>query len=240
MALTDAPRGPYPDECTSFLPLFVSKFGSRAEVILDRLVELLVLPLHPSLRCEGSFFPYGREIEELHAEVQFCLWSMYMALAVYLELLNSMDISVRQGVSDVVGQFLANWKGGRSPALADALDELIIAQYRENRIADIPDMARLQRIKDCAPISSTVAAYIKDLTMKLDRSGSVSSESTIDTIENLFPTSQNFIGRCFFPRLAAVSYKLLEFIRRDPEITEMAEAFEDSVNSLCSTLSSSI
>lgn len=237
-----APRGPCPDESPS-TPLFGSKFGGRAEVILDRLIELLVLPLHPSLKINGSFFPYGREIEEMYTEVQFCLWSMFMALAVYLELLNSVDISVRHKVSDVVGQFLADWRDGRGPALADALDELIIRLFRENRIADIPDMARLQRIKDCAPISSTVAAYIKDLTMKLDKStdltdstiNTINTINTIKTIESLFPVSQNFIGRCFFPRLAAVSRKLLELIRRDPEISTQITG---DVNSLCSSLSS--
>ena len=213
-----APRGPYSDEGVDTLALFGSKIGIHAETALDRLVEMLVLPLHPSLRYDGAFFPYGRDIEELHIEVQFCLWSMFMSLAVYLELLNLAEIGIRQKISDVVGQFLASWRDGKGPALSDALDELIISQYKKNGIKDIPDMARLQRIKDCAPISSTVATYIKDLTMKLDKTGSVES-----TIELLFPVSRNFIGRCFFDRLAVVSSKLLQVLRMDPGVLEASE-----------------
>ena len=235
MELMDAPGGPSSDEGVNTSPLFGSTTG-RTEKILDRLVELLVLPLHPSLKSEGSFFPHGKEIEALHVEVQFCLWSMFMALAVYLELLNFTEINTRQRVSDVVSQFLADWRSGRTPALTDALDELIISQFRANGITDIPDMARLQRIKDCAPISSTVANYIKDLTMKLDRS-SGSVESTASSIESLFPVSRNFIGRCFFPRLAAVSIKLLDLLRRDRELYVETG---DSVESLCSALNSSL
>jgi hypothetical protein len=223
MALMDAPRGPCPDESSP--PLI----RGYAEVLLDRLIDLLVIPLPPNLKCEGSFFPYGRAFEELYTEVQFCLWSMHMALSVHMELISSVDISVRLKISDTVAQFLADWRGGRGHALSDALDELIIRQFRDNDIVEIPDMARLQRIKDCAPISSTVASYIKDLTMRLDKS-EASAESTI---EMLFPVSDKFIGRCFFPRLAAVSYKLLELVRLDLEST-------DSVDSLCSTLTSSL
>ncbi len=187
----------------------------RLESMLDDAVELLVcpLPLIPSCIPLGFLSRYRQEMDKLHEEVHFCLWAMHVSLSVYMKLINVVDISVRQRISDVVGQFLAEWKGGKGHALSDALDALIISLFREHSLVDIPDMARLQRnknsIKDCAPIRSTVAAYIKDLAMKL----SGGSTGSADTIEILFPSSDKFIGRCFFPRLAAVSYKLLDIIR---------------------------
>lgn len=225
MELMRAPQGP---EAGTSSPHYVLKAVKRDEIFLERLIELLVLPLHTSLQSvDGVFFPHGREVEELHTEVQFCLWSMHIALSVYMKLLSSVDISVRQGVSDTISLFLANWTDGRGPALSNELDELIISQFREHQITDIPDMARLQKVKECASISSTVAAYIKDLTMSLV---GTAGESTESTIEVLFPPSKNFIGRCFFPRLAVVSCKILELVRRD------ASDNEDSLCSAESTL----
>lgn len=199
-----APKGPYTDEMHSN--------GKSVEAELDRMVNLLVLPPMPESR-----------FRELHTEVQFCLWSMHISLSVYMKLLTLVDIGVRQGVSDVIGRFLAGWRGGRGPALSDALDALIIAEYQKHNLLDIPDMAKLQRIKECHSISSTVANYIKDIAVRLDSIRQSDLESTIDV---LFPLTKHFIGRCFFPRLAVVASKLLDLLTADM----------DSENSMNSTL----
>lgn len=214
-----APRGPYPDEGIDPYSQFKSfrlPSGS-VEAELDSLVGLLVLPGMPD-----SFSPLDG-IKELHTEVQFCLWSMHISLSVYMKLLSLVDISVRQEVSDAIGRFLSGWRGGRGPLLSDALDALIIAEYRKHSITDIPDMAKLQRIKECQSINSTVANYIKEIAVNLDSMRQNDLESTIDV---LFPLTKNFIGRCFFPRLAVVASKLLDLIKPDL----------DSENSMNSTL----
>ena len=236
MELTDPPRGPYSDDGvrTPFNHFNVSSKPDpkvdAVEATLESIVGLLVLPLPliPECMLLGSFVPCRAEIEELHAEVQYCLWSMHISLSVYMKLLYLVDISVRQEVSDVIGRFLADWGGGRGQALSDALDVLIISEFLKHSIVDIPDMESLQRNKYCASISSTVATYIKDIAIKLDAMRQGDVESTIDF---LFPISKNFIGRCFFLRLAAVSSKLLELIKS----SEL-----DSDDSMSSTLTSSL
>lgn len=208
MELT-APRGPCPDEGINAYVLITAQNGKTVETVetvetvLDNFVGLLVLPGIPN--CTS-------ELIELHTEVQFCLWSMHISLAVYMKLLSLVDISVRQAVSDTIGQFLAGWRTGRGQALSDALDALIIQEFRKHSITDIPDMAKLQRVKECHSISSTVANYIKEIAVKLDSIRQSDFESTIDV---LFPLTKLFIGRCFFPRLAAVASKLLDLIKPD-------------------------
>ena len=205
MELT-APRGPCPDEgINAYVKItgMAGENGGTVETVLDSLVGLLVQNGAPN--CTS-------ELTELHTEVQFCLWSMHISLAVYMKLLSLVDISVRQEVSDTIGQFLAGWRTGRGPALSDALDALIIKKFRKHSITDIPDMAKLQRIKECHSISSTVANYIKDIAVRLDSIRQSDLESTIDV---LFPLTKLFIGRCFFPRLAAVASKLLDQIKPD-------------------------
>ena len=236
MELTDAPKGPYSDESTVVSMAQLKNFNSpvtnlnNLEAILDSLATLLVIPLQriPKSWPLGTFDSCRAEIEQLHKEVNYCLWSMHISLSVYMKLLCLVDISVRQEISDAIGRFLADWRDERGPALSDALDALIISEFTRHSVVDIPDMKRLQRSKDCESISSTVAAYIKDIAMKLltMREGDLES-----TIEILFPSSMNFIGRCFFIRLATVASKLLDLIK----------CYElDSADSLCSTRSSTL
>jgi hypothetical protein len=229
-----APKGPYPDESTVIGMAQLDKIKyTDAGGILDSIVTVLVIPfpMVPVSWPLGAFDPYRTEIEQLHKEVNFCLWSMHISLSVYMKLLYRVDINVRHEISNVVGRFLADWRDERGPALFDALDALIISEFVRYSLVDIPDMNRLQRSKDCETIRSTVAAYIKDIAMKLlvMREGDLES-----TIEVLFPSSSNFIGRCFFTRLAAVASTLLDLMNGFHGF----EAELDSADSLCSTRSS--
>ena len=167
-------------------------------------------PFIPPEISLGSFEPYREEMQEMHAEVMYCLWAMNVSLAVYMNMLRLVDIGVRQEVSDVVGRFLADWKDGRSHSLSDALDVLIISEFTKRAISPVPDMAHLQRERHCESISSTVASYIRDIAVNLDNMRSNDLESTV---EFLFPHTKKFIGRCFFPRLAMVSCRLLDILR---------------------------
>jgi hypothetical protein len=186
-----------------------------------------VLPKQISL---GFFEPHRAEIEQLHAEVRFCLWAMNVSLSVYMKMLYLVDIRIRQEVSDTVGNFLADWKSGRSHELSDALDVLIISEFTKHSIREIPDMEKLQRNRECASISSTIVTYIRDIAVNLDnmRHGDLDS-----TIEILFPTTERFIGRCFFPRLACVASRLLDLIRAPCQLHS-----SESLSSAHSTLTS--
>jgi hypothetical protein len=179
---------------------------------LESIAGILVLPF-PFIPKEiflGAFEPYRDEMQELHGEVMYCLWAMNVSLAVYMKMLYLVDITVRQHVSDAVGQFLAKWEDGRCHALSDALDVLIISEFTKHAITPIPDLARLQREKHCDSISSTVASYIRDIAVNLHNM----READLDgTIEFLFPHTKKFIGRCFFPRLAKVSCRLLDMLK---------------------------
>lgn len=211
------PHGPISD---SFLspdsPLSFPPIGSGSSVYskLESITGVLILPF-PILPAEislGYFEPYRKEITEMHSEVRYCLWAMNVSLSAYMELLCLVDIDVRQDISDAIGNFLAGWKGGRTHALSDSLDELIITQFTNHSITRIPDMAKLQKEKHCDSISSTVAAYIRDLAVNIDNM----SQGDLDgAIQFLFPFSEKFIGRCFFPRLAVVASKLLDIIKLD-------------------------
>ena len=211
------PRGPLAE--TFFCqepPLSFPPIGSGSSIYsrLESISGVLVLqfPILPMEIHLGYFEPYRKEITEMHSEVRYCLWAMNVSLSVYMELLCLVDIDVRQDISDTVGNFLAGWKGGRTHALTDSLDELIISQFNLHSITRVPDMVRLQKEKHCNSISSTVAAYIRDLAINIDNM----SQGDLDgAIQFLFPFSEKFIGRCFFPRLAMVASRLLDIIKLD-------------------------
>ena len=211
------PRGPLAE--TFFCqepPLSFPPIGSSSSIYsrLESISGVLVLqfPILPMEIHLGYFEPYRKEITEMHSEVRYCLWAMNVSLSVYMELLCLVDIDVRQDISDTVGNFLAGWKGGRTHALTDSLDELIISQFNLHSITRVPDMVRLQKEKHCNSISSTVAAYIRDLAINIDNM----SQGDLDgAIQFLFPFSEKFIGRCFFPRLAMVASRLLDIIKLD-------------------------
>lgn len=216
MELSDAPNGPYSDESIGTCSIISHPFGheyndSSMDEILEHIVGVLVspLPVLPDFVSLGFFGPFRAELKELHCEVQFCLWAMNTSLSVYMKLLSLVDISTRMEISNKVSQFLANWKGGKTAALSDTLDAFIISEFVKHSVTEIPDMERLQRDKDCHVLSSTVACYVKDIALNLN---SVSQNDLESTIEIIFPPSKNFIGRCFFPRLAVVSSRLLELI----------------------------
>jgi hypothetical protein len=185
-----------------------------AEGDIEKIVGILTLPLHilPKAVSLDEFSSHRGKIEELHQEVHYCIWSMNLALTVYMRLLTLVEIDVRRCVSDTVSQFLADWRGGKSLALVDALDTLVISEFTKRNITPVPDMAQVQ--KDCnknwALISSTVASYIKDIAIRLNNARHCDLDSAIDII---FPASKNFIGRCFFNRLAVVSSELLNLVQ---------------------------
>jgi hypothetical protein len=235
--LTDAPKGPYSDEgiCVCPQPSFRSfSADSNIEATLDSIVGLLVLPapIFPDLMSHESLVslsPFREDIDKIHREVQFCLWAMNISLSVYMKLLNLVDISVRREISDNVSRYLAEWKEGRSDKLSDSLDALIISEFTKHSVTEIPDMERLQREQECRVLGSTVACYIKDIAIKFDsmRQGDMDA-----TIEIIFPSSKNFIGRCFFPRLAAVAGTLLELINGSFEMSNIpSESSQLSTNS---------
>ena len=238
MELNDAPRGPCCDDGAQRVDKDVSSFqtsinDSSMEAILDSIVGGLVLPQpldHKSLSC-GLFFPFQESVDKLHKEVQFCIWSMNIALSVYMQLLNLVDISVRMEISNVISQYLSEWRGDRDPSLFDSLDKLIKSEFMKHALTDIPDMDHLKRNKNSHILCSTVACYIKDIAINLDAVNQCDIESTIDVI---FPPSKNFIGRCFFPRLASVSSELLELIKSS--VYSECELSSDSMNSTNSTL----
>lgn len=235
MELIDAPRGPCSDEGiesidTGFSLLRPSIDDSSVEAILDSIVGGLVLPQpldHKSI-SHGFFVKFQDEIDLLHKEVQFCIWSMNIALSVYMQLLNFVDISVRMEISNVVSQRLSEWKGAIDTTLTNILDELIISEFKKHALTDIPNMEHLQRNTNSHILCSTVACYIKDIAIKLYAMHQCDIESTIEVI---FPPSKNFIGRCFFPRLASVSSKLLELIK-----SSESEPSSNSLDSINSTL----
>lgn len=205
---------------------------------MESIAGILILPF-PILPTEiplGYFEPYRKEISEMHSEVRYCLWAMNVSLSAYMELLCLVDISIRQEISDTIGTFLAEWKGGRTHTLSDSLDELIISQFTKHSITRIPDMAKIQKDKHCDSISSTVAAYIRDLAVNLDnmRQGDLDG-----AIQFLFPFTEKFIGRCFFPRLAVVASRLLDLIKsgpcRDPNSID-SNSSDDSAFSGSSTI----
>ena len=195
------PRGPLAE--TFFCqepPLSFPPIGSSSSIYsrLESISGVLVLqfPILPMEIHLGYFEPYRNEFTEMHSEGRYCLWAMIVSLSVYMELLCLVDIDVRQDISDTVGNFLAGWKGGRTHALTDSLDELIISQFNLHSITRVPDMVRLQKEKHCNSISSTVAAYIRDLAINIDNM----SQGDLDgAIQFLFPFSEKFIGRCFSP-----------------------------------------
>ena len=210
-----APNGPQsmefmvPDTPVSFPP---PGSGSDMHSKLENMAGLLVLPF-PYLPKEISldtFEAYREEIFEMHKEVRYCLWAMNVSLSVYMKLLYLVDINVRQEVSDVIGKFLSDWTKGQCQELADALDVLIISEFTKRSITPIPDMENLQRDRHCDSISSTVASYIRDIAVNLDnmRQGDMDN-----TIQLLFPHTKKFIGRCFFPRLASISSRLLDMLK---------------------------
>lgn len=186
--------------------------------ILDRFVGILVLPHQSAIRQISlkTFASFQKEFLDLHTEVQFCLWAMNVSLTVYMGLLNLVDIDVRQEISKVVSKFLSEWKGPRNGQLTHALDELIVNEFRNYNILEIPDTELIQQDKGSQLLSSTVESYIKDIAIKLSYSCENDLDSTIDIV---FPPSKNFIGRYFFPRLASVSYKLLELIKHNSFLT---------------------
>lgn len=209
-----------PDPPMSFPP---PGGGSDMHSKLENMAGLLVLPF-PYLPKEISldtFEAYREEIFEMHKEVRYCLWAMNVSLSVYMKLLRLVDISVRQEVSDIIGKFLSDWNKGQCQELTDALDVLIISEFTKRSITPIPDMEHLQRDRHCDSISSTVASYIRDIAVNLDnmRQGDLDN-----TIQLLFPHNKKFIGRCFFPRLASVSYRLLDMLKRS------SEALDDSAS----------
>ena len=208
---------------------------SNMDAVLDQIVGMLVLPWPTAFKQIHSspFISHVKEILELHSEVHFCMWAMNLSLSVYMKLLNFVDIKIRKEISNIVSRFLSEWKGARDTQLADALDELIISEFRKHAIADIPDMERLQQDKDYQMLSSTVASYVKDIAMNLDSARQNDVDSTIDMI---FPPSKDFIGRCFFPRLASVSSKLLDLIRGSLQQLDDSEASNDSTKSSLSTV----
>lgn len=182
------------------------------DAILDKIVEILVLP-HQSASRQISLSPFSRfqkEMTDLHMEVQFCLWAMNVSLSVYMRLLSLVDIRIRQEISGVVSKFLSEWKGSRDQQLSKALDDLIVNEFKNHNILEIPDTELIQQDKGCQLLCSTVESYIKDIAIKLDSSNGNDLDSTIDIV---FPPSKNFIGRFFFPRLALVSYKIMELIK---------------------------
>lgn len=236
------PKGPipdrkiYPDPSASFPPV---GSGSITHSRLESIVGVLTLPfpLLPKEISIGYFEPYRTEIAELHKEVRFCLWAMNVSLAVYMKLLCLVDINIRQEISDVVGNFLAGWKEGRTHALSDSLDVLIISEFTKRSITPIPDMALLQREKHCDSISSTVAAYIRDIAINLDNM----RQNDLDgTIQSLFPFTEKFIGRCFFPRLAVVASRLLDLIKLDSCQALSCIDSDDSNSSILTDSTSSV
>ena len=212
MNATYAPRGPY--SCDNFTPTPEVSFppmGGDHEIQpkLDDLIEFLVKPT-PSVIPLGEFEEHRAELGILNKEVRYCLWAMNISMGVYMKLLYLVDIDVRQDISDVVSGFLASWETEEGPALSDAMDVLIISEFTKHSIPMIPDMARLERNAHCVSIQSTVANYIKDLALKIDNMRHFDIDIIIAL---LFPLSEKFIGRCFFPRLAVVSTRLLELIK---------------------------
>jgi hypothetical protein len=177
-------------------------------ISIDGIIGLLVLPLSPQTT-------FSKDEIELHKEVQFCLWAMNISLSVYLKLLSMVDIKIRKDISDVVSKFLAEWKGAEG-LLSDALDVLIISEFTKRNLTDIPDMENLQRNQNCQMLSSTVACYIKDIAIQLDAMHHGDLDSAIGIT---FPPSGHFIGRCFFPRLAAVASRLLELTKSDSDLS---------------------
>ena len=174
MELIDAPRGPCSDESvgsivTGFLSSQPSINDSNVEAILDSIVGGLVLPQpldHKSI-AHGFFAPFQDEIDKLHEEVRFCIWSMNIALSVYMQLLNFVDISVRMEISNLVSQRLSEWKGEINTTLSDRMNELIKSEFEKHSLTNIPDMEYLQRDKNSHILCSTVASYIKDIAIRL-------------------------------------------------------------------------
>ena len=207
------------------------------ESVLDSMVEILVLPQQSAIRhvSSGPFASFQKEIFELHTEVQYCLWAMNVSLSVYMNLLNLVDIKIRQEISGTISKFLSEWKGLRDHRLSDALDQLIVNEFRNHNILEIPDTERIQQDKGCQLLSSTVVSYIKDIATKLDSSSGNDLNSTLDIV---FPPSKNFLGRFFFPRLASVSYKILELIKCNLCCSRDMDSIFDSLDSDWSTVSS--
>lgn len=205
---------------------------------LDRIIGILVLSWPAAFKQIHSspFASHVNELLELHSEVHFCLWAMNLSLSVYIKLLNLVDIQVRKEISGDISRFLSEWKGARDTQLSDKLDELIISKFRQHALTQIPDMERLQQDKDCHMLSSTVETYIKDIAVKLDSRFNDDVESTIEMI---FPSSKDFIGRHFFPRLASVSARLLELIKCKFQQSEDTVSGNDSKDSEMSTNPSS-
>jgi hypothetical protein len=214
---------------------------SCVDSMLDGFVGMLVIPWSLALKqvSTGPLAPLiasKTEIFELHQEVQFCLWAMNVSLSVYMKLLNLVDIKVRKEISNVVSRFLSEWKGVRDSNLSDALDQLIILEFNKYAITDIPDMERLQRDKDCQVLSSTIACYIKDIAVKLD---TIRENDVGSTIEIIFPPTKDFIGRCFFSRLASVSARLLDLITCSLVLENSGDSSSRSTDTTRSTTVSS-
>ena len=207
-----APRGPYSDDNflqTPKVSVPPAGGGSDMQSKLEILLKFLVKQM-PEFTPLGEFEARRAELQELNKEVRYCLWAMNVSIGVYMKLLHLVDIEVRHLISDAIGYFLADWKGEKGAALSDAMDVLIISEFTKYSIPNIPDMALLERNEHCDSIQSTVENYIEGIALKLDNM----RHMHIDTvIEVLFPSSDKFIGRCFFPRLAVVSCKLLEIIK---------------------------
>ncbi len=228
-------RDPYSEEGISTYPSNMFEHfesDSNVDATLDTFAGLLVLPssLLPKFMSQESMSPFRGAIEELHKEVQFCMWAMNISLSVYMKLLTLVDISIRREISDTISQYLAEWKGEQDTVLFDSLDELIISEFTKHSVTEIPDMELLQRSQESQVLSSTVACYIKDIALNLD---SMRQSNLEETIEIIFPSSKNFIGRCFFPRLATVSAKLLELINQSLDLSAKSGVLRD-----CSQLSS--
>jgi hypothetical protein len=182
--------------------------------LMDKMIAILVLPRSSAIRQISSspFASSQKDLFDLHAEVEYCRWSMNVSLSVYMKMLYLVDIGIRQEISGNVSKFLAEWNGTRDHQLSAALDELIIFEFKRHEILEIPDTELIQADKGCQLLNSTIESYIKDIAIKLDSSSGSDLDTTIDVV---FPPSNNFIGRYFFPRLATVSYKLLELIKRN-------------------------
>lgn len=189
---------------------------STLENDLERVVNILVLPMHfiPDVVFLGPFTVHRAEIETLHKEVQYCIWSIDVTVSVYMKLLNLVDIKIRNEISDNVSHFLAEWKGGKGQALYDALDSVVIAQFCKHSVTKLPDMKRLQCGSGNQHVfNSTVANYIRDIALRMHSMRQMDIDATID---NVFPLTKSFVGRRFFPRLAAVAFRLLELVRQTP------------------------
>jgi hypothetical protein len=217
MEFMEAPHGPSQDfhSYEDIAPFSFPPAGvGGVEEGIEKVVGVLILPIHylPKAVSLDQFAPQRSKIEKLHQEVHYCIWSMSIALLVYVRLLNLVDMDIRRDVSDKVSQFLADWKGGKSHALIDALDALVISEFTKRGITPVPDMVRLQKDHQTnwALLSSTVASYLKDIAVRLSNARHCDIDSAIDII---FPSSKNFIGRCFFHRLAVVASELLDLVQ---------------------------